>query len=664
MKMPPRVSVSGPDFSVLYRGMRVDHLSPGELDYELFLRNVVIADDESRCKRRRRLKQILKNEREGHEFIIHYDQDPEIDLDACRYLFREHERTLSRPASEQEKNVCKARLLHLGHRLAVVKNHAVGELKVQAGEAFRSVLDLFSENFWSDDAFFAESGDESEEEDLLDEAAGGTEPPPLPDLPPQTGARPKQTYISTDQFNQAMTDVGSLIKALASQISGLREEVQKLSQPATNPNFNDTNPFRQLPKGADEVPTAPRVSAANLDRDTRPTVAPKVSFKRSAGFPESTTVGENLLSNSFQQRLDDLSFTSSVQGNTQSADNRAPPRVQYSQPVYQAAPQRKVIPVSQWKIRKYSGTDQGLGLNDFLSHVHQLAISEHATADDLFDSAIHLFDGAALSWYTARRNQNSLFGWSHLVHELKSEFRHPDLDSVLRSKIYQTRQQKGESFQQFYLQIDKLLQAMNQPMTELEKVEILKANLRYDCRKALIGRNIQTLQELVKIGKDLDATDFSAFSKVFGLSTRQNCAIAAGNSSAAGSKTFYSRNRSQDPRNATNQPTRTPKTTFSGQKGSSSKPPNAPFDSKNPEKSSNKTSTPKETAAGPSKSSALLRMVSNYRPPSNDECFNCGEEHDLSDCLIPRRVFCDACGFKGFTRSNCPYCLKNQMRKS
>lgn len=113
--MQPRVSVSGPDFSTLYRGMRVDYLSPEELNYELFLRNIIIGDDQSCCKRRRRLKQIMKNEREGHEFIIHYDQDPEDDLKTCRYLFREHEQTLSKSPSEQVKNTCKARLLHLGH---------------------------------------------------------------------------------------------------------------------------------------------------------------------------------------------------------------------------------------------------------------------------------------------------------------------------------------------------------------------------------------------------------------------------------------------------------------------------------------------------------------------------------------------------------------------
>lgn len=67
--MSPRVSIPGPNFGFLYREMRVDHLGPGELDYEFLLRNVVIADDRSRCKRRRRLKITLKVNEKVMNFV-------------------------------------------------------------------------------------------------------------------------------------------------------------------------------------------------------------------------------------------------------------------------------------------------------------------------------------------------------------------------------------------------------------------------------------------------------------------------------------------------------------------------------------------------------------------------------------------------------------------
>ncbi|XP_062704100.1 uncharacterized protein LOC134286499 [Aedes albopictus] len=313
-----------------------------------------------------------------------------------------------------------------------------------------------------------------------------------------------------------------------------------------------------------------------------------------------------------------------------------------------------MTPVSQWKVRKYSGNDHALGLNEFLSHIEQLALSEHATELDLFDSAVHLFEGAALSWYTSCRNQRLLHNWPQLVQELQNEFRHPDLDSVLRTKIYQTRQQKGESFQQYYLQVNKLFQAMSHPLADSEKLEVLKTNLRYDCRKALVGKNVTTLRELLTIGKDLDATDFSAFTKVFGPPKRETCAIDYNSRNATGSKTFVNQNRQRGspaiPKNSKPE---------SNNSKPDSKP--VPTSKRNPfEKAGKSEGSPPDPKPGPSKPSALLKLISNYSPPEEGQCFNCREYHNLSECPIPRRVFCNRCALIGFTTNNCPYCLKKR----
>ena len=149
--------------------------------------------------------------------------------------------------------------------------------------------------------------------------------------------------------------------------------------------------------------------------------------------------------------------------------------------------------MSQWKIQKYKADDQGLGMNEFLENVTQMAISEHISEAELFDSAIHLFDGSALNWYTAMRSRNNLYDWNHLVQELRQAFRHPDLDAALRVRIYQHRQQRNETFQQYYLQMEKLFRSMSQPMAENDKLEVLKMNLRYDYRKFLVGKTITSL---------------------------------------------------------------------------------------------------------------------------------------------------------------------------
>lgn len=655
--------------------MRVDHLEPGELDYELLLRNVVVGDDESRVKRRRRLRQIMKEENDGHEFIIHYDLDPEMDLNACKLIFSQLLRKLSSEPRTQVED-CRSRLLHLGHRLAIIKNHAVGELKSRSSEEFAKVLNLFSEYFWSEQEFFMTGGEAGSESDvLLDEAAGG-ENVPAPasaTVTTATGTIPKKPdssqFVSKTDFNQAMTDIGSLIKALASQVSGLKEEMRKQRPPPPVPprpssaQLNSSNPFRSDDVRPNQSGPASSQSQRPVDgRQSRWTTIPTSSTSGGISYPPPVSQGGNG-NESFIRRIDEFTFSPFAVGNhnqSPNPQNNLPPR----QPVGPTAsfvpavaPLRKMTPVSQWKVRKYSGNDHGLGLNEFLSHIEQLALSEHATELDLFDSAVHLFEGAALSWYTSCRNQRLLQNWPQLVQELQNEFRHPDLDSVLRTKIYQTRQQKGESFQQYYLQVNKLFQAMSHPLADSEKLEVLKTNLRYDCRKALVGKNVTTLRELLTIGKDLDATDFSAFTKVFGPPKRETCAIDYNSRNATGSKTFVNQNRQRSspalPKNSKPE---------SNNSKPDSKP--GPTSKRNPfEKAGKSEGSPPDPKPGPSKPSALLKLISNYSPPEEGQCFNCREYHNLSECPIPRRVFCNRCALIGFTTNNCPYCLKNGLGK-
>lgn len=641
----------------------MDHLEPGELDYELFLRNVVIGDDESRGKRRRRLRQILREESDGHEFIIHYDQDPEVDLGICKRLLSEICRILSDgPRSQVE--ICRSRLLHLGHRLAVIKNHAVGDLKNQSNAEFSKVLGLFSEHFWSEEQFFTVGGDSASEADgLLDEAAGREEAP-VSARGSSTGAIPKNTdssrYVSKADFSRAMTDIGSLIQALSSQVNGLKEEIRKQRTPPPIPPrpsltpLNSTNPFLDNAAPSHQVTATLPGSRSADGRD---------SCRTNSGNVPQGASHRGAANESFLRRIDELTFSPFVVRNSDQSPN--PVNRSHHQPsnpavpcVPPVVPQRKITPVSQWKVKKYSGSDHGLELNEFLAHIEQLAISEHATDIDLFDSAVHLFDGPALSWYTACRNQRLLQSWPQLVHELKTEFRHPDLDSVLRTKIYQTRQQKGESFQQYYLQMNKLFQAMSHPMSDYEKLEVLKTNLRYDGRKALVGKNVTTLRELMTIGKDLDATDFSVFTKVFGPAKKENCMIESSGRTNSGTRTFVNQNR----QNAPPQHLKTPRINNPNNTKTDSKP----FPSSKQNQSGNSGNTEghsTEPKAGTSKPSALLKLVSNYSPPEDGQCFNCRDYHNLPDCPIPRRVFCNRCALLGFTTNNCPFCLKNGLWK-
>ncbi|KAL9705361.1 hypothetical protein quinque_008879 [Culex quinquefasciatus] len=178
---------------------------------------------------------------------------------------------------------------------------------------------------------------------------------------------------------------------------------------------------------------------------------------------------------------------------------------------------RRSLPVSRWDIPKYSGDDQGLRLNEFLETVYGHARAEHVSSQELFDSAIHLFTGSALKWYMTECSFGRLMNWDHLVFELRRTYMHPDLDALMRIKIYGRKQQKNESFHDYHNEVESMFRSMQYQLPEFEKIQILKQNMRTDYKKQLTFVPKQTLSILVNAARMLDAHSFPAYNKVFGL---------------------------------------------------------------------------------------------------------------------------------------------------
>ncbi|XP_055604769.1 uncharacterized protein LOC129753002 [Uranotaenia lowii] len=174
------------------------------------------------------------------------------------------------------------------------------------------------------------------------------------------------------------------------------------------------------------------------------------------------------------------------------------------------------LPVSKWALEKYAGNDQGLKLNEFLTLVSQLALSERISEDELFDSAFHLFTGPALNWYMTLRSAGRLSSWQHLIQELRNTFVHPELDSLLRTRIYLRRQQRNETFQDFYFEMEGMFRSMLHPMSDEEKLNVIKRNMRVDYKKLILWTPINNLTELREAGHRIDASNFSLYPKFFG----------------------------------------------------------------------------------------------------------------------------------------------------
>lgn len=78
----------------------------------------------------------------------------------------------------------------------------------------------------------------------------------------------------------------------------------------------------------------------------------------------------------------------------------------------------KSVPVSKWNLR-LSSDKKGLSVNAFLQRVCELKVARHVD-DELFSTAVDLFEGLTLIWYRAVRED--VYSWQELSARLREEF--------------------------------------------------------------------------------------------------------------------------------------------------------------------------------------------------------------------------------------------------
>ncbi|XP_055588879.1 uncharacterized protein LOC129741197 [Uranotaenia lowii] len=321
---------------------------------------------------------------------------------------------------------------------------------------------------------------------------------------------------------------------------------------------------------------------------------------------------------------------------------------------------RHTLPVSKWNIAKYSGDDQGLKLNEFLEVVYALSMAERVSDQELFESAVHLFSGSALKWYMTQRSMGRLVSWQHLVFELRRTYMHPDLDALIKMKVYQRRQRQQESFHEFYSEIEKLIRTMSVPIPEFEKIQILQQNMRMDYKKFMAFIPIVNLESLLSAGQKLDALNFSAYSKVFGSDKVVHVIEDEDLEQSRSTKTKKQTSSSdfvvpvqQHPRGNSAGPkvNVVPK----NQKQFAQ---NLPGPSR---QINSKPTAVGEPSGSQSQPQLTLEMVvNNHKPPPSNRCYNCNREgHHAAICRQPPIIVCFKCGLRGFPTAMCPYCLKN-----
>lgn len=170
-------------------------------------------------------------------------------------------------------------------------------------------------------------------------------------------------------------------------------------------------------------------------------------------------------------------------------------------------PRIKMVPISQWNL-KFTGERDGLSLSAFLERVEEMKVARGACDRDLFNSAIDLFSGKALIWYRAMRK--SAHDWSSLVTLLREEFQPHDYNDKLFLEIKNRTQGPSESIGMYVAIMNGLFSRLTIDVSQGTKIKILLNNILPFYQTQLALSKIETIDELLKYGRMLEARKSSA----------------------------------------------------------------------------------------------------------------------------------------------------------
>nr|XP_029731343.1 uncharacterized protein LOC115267882 [Aedes albopictus] len=162
-------------------------------------------------------------------------------------------------------------------------------------------------------------------------------------------------------------------------------------------------------------------------------------------------------------------------------------RTQNSQPVY------------KWPF-EYAGQPDTIRLGEFLNMVTTYAITEGVDEPTLLRSIKHLLKGSALQWYT--RCYMHFCDWNGFKLEIKREFLPPNYSEIVKQDLYLRFQEPNEPFANFYRDLVAAFEIVEPPLPESEKLFILKSHLNADFTPIASAARATTVKELVAVCRD------------------------------------------------------------------------------------------------------------------------------------------------------------------
>ncbi|KAF6213698.1 hypothetical protein GE061_011420 [Apolygus lucorum] len=163
---------------------------------------------------------------------------------------------------------------------------------------------------------------------------------------------------------------------------------------------------------------------------------------------------------------------------------------------------RKYVPVHKWNLKKFDGNHREDAL-DFLRLVEDTARARMVTDEDLLEESADLFEHRALKWH--RDAMRRVSTWDELKREFKIAFQVHAADGALREQIRNTKQSVGEGIDMFLSTMADLYDRLERPLPEVERLEEILRNLSPFLKDQLYSVEIQTIEQLRKLGRRAEA---------------------------------------------------------------------------------------------------------------------------------------------------------------
>lgn len=604
------------EFETLYAGLAIHHLDREEIEYELKIRGLPFTETETRAALMRRLKDQLKQDKGRVNQDLDFDRlDTTVDneikiIDAKVKQIKDF--LTNRSKFEGIRESLKTRLTHYFARAKrLPENTERDEDLADIDALIACIRGAFNTHF----SLFAG------QRDVIEQL--------------------NQSFSQLLANKSAEEKQDEEVETLVSSNRSNKRNLQSVDNPVANPNLAANFVPFMMPPWMFGNPQMQMWAAQQMWGAK--SVEQFSKHKNTHNDPEHVDRSKSKSRQSSRRVRPKITSTSSESKDSSDSESGWPSD-DPPKPVRQKKRGFKSgkRPVSDWRL-KYDGADNGQNLMKFLKEVEFYAKSEDMSPKDLFRSAIHLFNGAAKTWFMTGFENEDFMSWEELKEELKREFLSPDHDHTSEIRAIARKQGPRETFQDYFIELQKIFNSLTKPMTERRKFEIVFRNMRADYKGHVVSSEIDNLADLKKFGRRLDATYWYKYH------TSNNDSNTRGkpaqvNEINTGTKP-KSKAKSDD-----KQKSRTFHNSALDRRGSDEEGESRPRKSKSPLRFN-------EQKEG------LQILVEKYKPLKDGHCFNCRlQGHHARDCDRPKHKYCQKCGFMNVDTSSCPWCAKNASK--